>query len=106
MEHRVTSRPWPIRILPVSLSVLFGMALAAGLFLVPQASAYEQVGNFAGTPGMLKAPEGQPNPETQQWPEEVQLAGVGGMAVNISGAGGVPAGTVYAATYFPSIGPS
>ena len=43
----------------------------------------------------------QPNPapvENEEFPEEVQLGGVGGMAVNYSGAGGVPAGTVYAAT--------
>ncbi len=70
-------------------------ALAAMLCLgllaaSPASAAYEQVANFAGTPGVLKPVAGD---ET----EEVQLGGVGGMAVNYTGAGGVPAGTVYAA---------
>src|SRR5882757_6820217 len=34
-----------------------------------------------------------PNPPT--WPEDVQLGGVSGMAVNMTGAGGVSPGTIY-----------
>jgi hypothetical protein len=64
---------------------------AFGLGLSARASAaYEQVGIFSGS---LTPPV-----EKGVFPEEVQLAGVGGMAVNITGAGGVPPGTVYAAT--------
>jgi hypothetical protein len=58
----------------------------------PAAANYEQVGNFAGTPGVLHGP----NPS--EWPEEVQLGGTSGMAVNHTGVGGVPKGTLYAAT--------
>jgi hypothetical protein len=60
------------------------------LFAASSASAtYEQVDTFAGTPGSLKK-------SGEEWPEEVQLGNLGGMAVNYTGAGGVPAGTVYA----------
>jgi hypothetical protein len=70
--------------------------LAAGLLAAsPASAAYEQVDTFAGTPGVF-------HPETETifgefWPEEVQFGGVDGMAVNYTGAGGVPAGTVYTA---------
>jgi hypothetical protein len=61
------------------------------LFGAPAQAAYQQVGTFAGVPGLLHtfADEGK-------FPEEVQLGAVSGMAVNYTGAGGVPAGTVYA----------
>jgi hypothetical protein len=52
------------------------------------ATTYETVDNFAG---ILT-----PKPEGEEWPEEVQLGGVSGMAVNRTGAGGVPKGTLYA----------
>jgi len=69
-------------------------ALCLGLFFTSLASAaFEQVGTFAGTPGA-------PHSGNSEWPEEVQLGGVGGMAVNETGAGGVPAGTIYAAVGF------
>ncbi len=55
------------------------------------AAVYEQVDNFAG---ILAAP---PNPG--EFPEDMQLGGIGGMAVNASGAGGVQPGTLYAAGY-------
>jgi hypothetical protein len=79
----------------------FGAALVAlllgGLLLAPAAhAAYQQVGNFAGNPGELHE-YGQEH--AALWPEEVQLGGLGGMAVNYTGAGGVPAGTIYAATH-------
>jgi hypothetical protein len=67
--------------------------LALGLLAASSALAtYEQVGTFAGTPGVLKLAPGA----SSSWPEEVQLGDTGGMAVNYTGAGGVPAGTVYA----------
>jgi hypothetical protein len=74
--------------------------LLAGFLLSPGAqAAYQQVGNFAGHPGELQKTEGTEFEISARWPEEVQLGGVGGMAVNYTGAGGVPAGTIYAATY-------
>ena len=59
----------------------------------PANASYEQVDTFAGTPGELHLPA-----EEKAWPEAVQLGSVGGMAVNYSGAGGVPKGTLYAIT--------
>lgn len=78
------------------------MAVLAGLFLgllsaTSALGAYEQVGNFAGTPGVLHEFKYHFEEIEPLWPEEVQLGGVGGMAVNYTGAGGVPAGTIYAA---------
>lgn len=65
------------------------MLLALSLFFSAHASAaYEQVGIFAGS----LTPPAEPG----VFPEEVQLTGVGGMAVNVDGAGGAPAGAVYA----------
>ncbi len=63
------------------LGALVAALLCLGLLSAAPASAnFEQVDTFAGTG------------------EEVQLGGVGGMAVNRTGAGGVPPGTLYAAT--------
>jgi hypothetical protein len=80
---------------PRRLSARLGAVLAAllclGLLTSASASAaFEEVGNFAGNPGELHGQTG--------WPEEVQLGGLGGMAVNYTGAGGVPAGTIYTAS--------
>ncbi|HEX7245674.1 MAG TPA: hypothetical protein VF245_08935 [Solirubrobacterales bacterium] len=55
---------------------------------IAQATTFEQVGTFAGSVGAPANPG--------EFAEEVQLGGVGGMAVNRSGAGGVAPGTVYA----------
>ncbi len=80
-------------------STRLGAAVAAlltlGLLAASSASAaYEQVGNFAGNPGEL-------HPFVYAaWPEKAQLGGTSGMAVNYTGAGGVPAGTIYATDYF------
>ena len=57
------------------------------------AAAMEQVGCFAGTGLDPCAPVAE-----EAFGEEVQLGGIGGMAVNYSGAGGVAKGTVYAAS--------
>jgi hypothetical protein len=65
----------------------------------PASATYEQIDNFAGTPGVLQFEKGTPDERSARWPEEVQLGGIGGMAVNVSGAGGVPPGTVYTAGY-------
>lgn len=82
------------RLAPVAAALLcLGLLVAS-----PASAAYEPVGNFAGTPGVLH-PEG-----FKGWPEEVQLGGVGGMAVNYTGAGGVAKGTVYAAIHGASGG--
>ena len=76
-----------------AISVLTGVLLCCGLLFSAVASAaYQQVGNFAGQPGLLKQ-----NKDRNEFPEEVQFGGLGGMAVNYTGAGGVPAGTLYAA---------
>jgi hypothetical protein len=78
----------------------FGAALAAllalGLIAASDASAFEQVATFAGSTTPIK--------EEEEFSEEVQLGGVTGMAVNYTGAGGVPAGTIYAATFAPGTG--
>lgn len=72
-------------------SLLFGLLLVVVLALADRAAAaYEQPpgaeGVFAGVLG----------PAPSEFPEDVQLGGLGAMAVNVSGAGGVAAGTVYA----------
>ena len=63
------------------------------LFAASALATFEQVGTFAGKPGLVL-----PSEEASLFPEETQLGGVGEMAINVTGAGGVPAGTIYAAT--------
>jgi hypothetical protein len=80
--------PW---LAAVTLALLGQWSLS-----IPSASgaSFEQVGCFAGT-----GPEPcKPIAEGGEFSEEVQLGGVGGMAVNYTGAGGAQQGTVYAAT--------
>jgi hypothetical protein len=48
----------------------------------------------------LKLSSGTSEEVAARWPEEAQLGGISGMDINISGAGGVPPGTLYAATYY------
>jgi hypothetical protein len=75
----------------VWLGVMAGVLLVFGsLFAARAFAAYEQVGIFAGS----LTPPVKPG----VFPEEVQLGGVSGMAVNVTGAGGVAPGTVYAMT--------
>ena len=72
------------------------VGLSFALLLVAAAGAsagYQQVGTFGGT---LIAPS-----PPGSFPEEAQLGGASGMAVNVTGAGGVPAGTVYVAAQDP-----
>src|SRR5580704_17796086 len=67
------------------------MLLCVGLFTAARAqAALEEFGTFAGSAAPVLE---------EHFAEEVQLGGVSGMAVNTTGAGGVPAGTVYAITY-------
>jgi hypothetical protein len=75
---------------PVFVALLGVLAILwlASASSASAASSFEQVTHFAGS---TQAPK-----EPGVFPEEVQLAGVGGMAVNYTGAGGVPAGTLYA----------
>jgi hypothetical protein len=73
-----------------ALGAMIGALCFLG-FASHASAAYEQL---PGDEGIFAGVLGAPPPE---FPEEVQLGGVGGMAVNRTGAGGVPAGTVYAA---------
>jgi len=72
-------------------SCLFLLALSAPV----QAASFEQVGCFAGGPAFGLTESCQPV-EEEKFTEEVQLGSVSGMAVNYTGAGVVPKGTVYA----------
>ncbi|HEX7245622.1 MAG TPA: hypothetical protein VF245_08665 [Solirubrobacterales bacterium] len=80
MQAGARGRPDTIKTMRLSMAFL---STALLLILAPtsQAATFEQVGTFASNG------------------EEVQLGGVGGMAVNVSGAGGVVPGTFYAATF-------
>ena len=78
------------------LRAFFLALLITALFVASPASAFEQVGTFAGSATPVKE---------EKFTEEVQLGGVTGMAVNYTGAGGVPAGTIYAATEIGSSAP-
>ncbi len=98
MNHAEQDRN-SIRRLPARFGAVAAVLLCLGLLAaVPARANFEQVANFAGTAGELR-------PNTQQgeteWPEEVQLGGLSSMAVNYTGAGGVPAGTIYAAVQVP-----
>ncbi|HUB98470.1 MAG TPA: hypothetical protein VMS11_01465 [Solirubrobacterales bacterium] len=71
--------------------------IAATLCMVGAASAagWETAAIFAGSRSLPAEPG--------VWPEEVQLGGVTGIAVNVSGAGGVTPGTVYTAGFGGSV---
>ncbi len=72
------------------IGLLLGAILTIGLLAASPAAAFEQVGTFAGSATPVKE---------EKFSEDVQLGSVNGMAVNYTGAGGVPAGTIYAATF-------
>src|ERR1700710_1305883 len=81
-----------IRRLAAGTGALVVVLSALALLLAATASAnFETVKVFAGS---TAAPE-EPTPGNPVWPEEVQLGGLGGMAVNRTGAGGVAPGTLY-----------
>jgi hypothetical protein len=83
-------------------SVLIAAVLFCAVSVLAAAkanAAFEQVGCFAGHPVASGGPKEACQPVAEEkFSEEVQLGGLGGMAVNYTGAGGVPAGTVYVAT--------
>jgi len=84
----------PRGVLPTLMMTTVGILLLALLVFTSRAdAAYSQVDVFAGSPTPLSEEELQAD-------EEIQLGGVSGIAVNRTGAGGVPAGTVYAVTRF------
>ena len=76
---------------PARVVAALSFAFLISLIVASSASAFEQVGTFAGSATPVK--EGK-------FAEEVQLGGVIGMAVNYTGAGGVEPGTIYAATRY------
>ncbi len=87
-----------------SAALLAALSVIGLLAASPASAAYQQVSNFAGNPGELHKSNGLTEKQyAELWPEKVQLGGVGGMAVNYTGAGGVPVGTLYTATV-PSFG--
>jgi hypothetical protein len=101
----------PIGIRRLAALVAIVTSASCLLLLVPAgaSAAFEQVGCFGGTG------EKQCNSVPEEaFGEEVQLGGAASLAVNRSGAGGVPAGTVYAvrhpggqaavSMYFPTAG--
>ena len=69
-----------------------------GLFTATAATAatYETVDTFGGT--------ATPPATGEEWPEDVQLGGAAGMAINRTGAGGVPKGTVFVAVARNQVG--
>jgi hypothetical protein len=79
---------------------LGALILALLCFGIPASASasWEQTGCFAGTGPDPCKPVAKEVLEKEGFSEEVQLGGVGGMAVNTTGAGGVPKGTVYAMT--------
>jgi len=74
------------------LGTLIAALLCLGLLIAApaQGAALEQVAHFGG---ILEVPD-----PPDDFPEEEQLGGTGGMAVNYTGAGGVAPGTTYVAT--------
>jgi hypothetical protein len=92
MKQRESSQKLVARSV-AGLAALSAMLLCLCLLASPASAAFEQIGCFAGGPSQSEACK--PVAE-EKFTEEVQLGGVGGMAVNYTGAGGVPAGTVYA----------
>jgi hypothetical protein len=86
------------RLLPAGVGSAGFLLLLVALLLpaAPAVASYQQVDNFAGVPGLLEKES-----ELNAFPEEAQMGGLGGMAVNYTGTGGVPAGTVYAVGQVP-----
>jgi len=80
--------PWGARLM-MRCGVALALLLWHGSFgAVPAQAGFEGVSHFAGSPTPVL--EGK-------FAEEVQLGGIGGIAVNYTGAGGVAPGTLYVA---------
>lgn len=86
------SQPKINRLTARVIAIAAAAVCLGGLGAASAQAAFEQVGTFAGSTTV------KPPNQTAEEREEIQLGGVGGMAVNYTGKGGVPAGTVYAAT--------
>jgi hypothetical protein len=71
----------------VLVVAVFGAVGMVGATGASAATNFETVKTFGGLVG--------PPAEPGKYPEEVQLGGVGGIAINRTGAGGVAAGTLY-----------
>lgn len=80
-----------LRLFAAQLILLAVFVFGLGFVAAPRATAltFEPVGHFGG----VVSP-----PPPSQFPEEAQLGGVNGLAVNSTGVGGVKPGTLYAAT--------
>jgi hypothetical protein len=76
----------------LGISTVMLLVLGLAISVTVASASYEQVGTFAGQPGKVFN-GGEP------FPEEDQLGGASGIAVNSTGAGGVPAGTIYTISY-------
>jgi len=85
MTHLLPRAPFRL------LAHLTAVLSIVGLFSAVGATAatYETVDTFGGTP--------TPPASGEEWPEDVQLGGAAGMAINRTGAGGVPKGTIFVA---------
>ncbi len=91
----VSRVPRPLWFASVRVTALVLSVLAVGLLASAHATAapFEPAGHFGGI-----LPPVPPPKTPSEFPEEEQLGGTGGMAVNVSGAGGVTPGTLYVAT--------
>ncbi|MFL5872249.1 MAG: hypothetical protein ACJ75T_02080 [Solirubrobacterales bacterium] len=92
----VIDHNWASRANPVTRAQYVTVALLLCLMLFPalaSAKSFEQVGTFGG---VLKAGEVS---------EQNQLGGASALAVNYTGAGGVPKGTVYAIAHTKGFSP-
>ncbi|MFL5872196.1 MAG: hypothetical protein ACJ75T_01800 [Solirubrobacterales bacterium] len=76
-----------------AILLILGLAAAS---TAATAATYETVTTFGGT--------STPPAAGEEWPEQVQLGGASGMAINRTGAGGVPKGTVFVAVPPNSVG--
>ncbi|HTR74251.1 MAG TPA: hypothetical protein VMH33_03205 [Solirubrobacterales bacterium] len=84
----MNSRPiWPS--VRIAIAIFAAILLFGALGASPATAAFAGVGHFSGSEAHVAE---------EAFGEEVQLGGLGGMAVNYTGAGGVPVGTVYTAT--------
>lgn len=81
-ERSAASRVARVMLVLITIGALGLLAPTHG-----RAASWETVKTFA--------PLVQPPPNPPQWPEDVQLGGVGGIAVNETGAGNVAPGTIY-----------
>jgi hypothetical protein len=85
MTHPYPNTPFRHLAYVTAVISILGLLAAAGA----AAATYETVDTFGGTP--------KPPSTGAEWPENVQLGGAAGLAINRTGAGGVPKGTLFVA---------